>query len=77
MLAPFISSCVTRQSPFLSNYKNELTRLGNKLAVRDLSILVFIKVAEVRVGEGGPRSTDYCEFGWIEMPVAVAVGQGK
>jgi hypothetical protein len=57
--------------------QNKLTRLVNKLAAGDLSILVFIKVAEVRVCEGRPSPTDYCEFGRIETPVAVAIGQGK
>ena len=61
----------------LVELQNKLTRLVHKLAAGDLSILVFIKVAEVRVGEGGPSPTDICEFGWIEMPVAVAIGQGK
>jgi hypothetical protein len=57
--------------------QNKLTRLVNKLAAGDLSILVFIKVAEVRVCEGSPSPTYYREFGRIEMPVAVAIGQGK
>src|SRR3979411_794205 len=57
--------------------QNKLTRLVHKLAAGDLSVLVFIKVAEVRLGEGGPSPADYCEFGWIEMPIAVAIGQGK
>src|ERR1700688_2753954 len=61
----------------LVELQDKLTRLVNELAVRDLSILVFIKVAEVRVGEGGTSPTDYWEFGWIEIPVAVAIGQGK
>jgi hypothetical protein len=57
--------------------QNKLTRLVNKLAAGDLSILVFIKVAEVRIGEGASGSMDCCEFGGIEMPVAVAIGQGR
>ena len=61
----------------LVELQNKLTRLVHKLAAGDLSILVFIKVAEVRVAEGGPSPTDFCEFGWIEMPVAVAIGEGK
>ena len=61
----------------LVELQNELARLVNKLAVRDLSILVFIKVAEVRVGEGGPSPTDCREFGSIEMPVTVAIGEVK
>src|SRR3982074_615586 len=61
----------------LVELQNELARLVNKLAAGDLSILVFIEVGEVRVGEGGPGPTDCCEFGWIEMSVAVAIGQGK
>jgi hypothetical protein len=61
----------------LVELKNEFTRFVYELAAGDLSILVFIKVTEVRVGEGGPSPTDYREFGQIEMTVAVAVGQGK
>jgi hypothetical protein len=38
--------------------QNKLTRLVDKLAAADLAILVFIKVAEVRVGEGAPSPTD-------------------
>src|SRR5882672_2520086 len=61
----------------LVELQNKLTRLVNKLAVRDLSILVFIKVAEVRVGKDGPSLTDRCEFGSVEMPVPVAIGEVK
>src|ERR1700726_1543166 len=61
----------------LVELQNKLTRLVNKLAAGDLSILVFIKVAEVRIDQGGPSPTNDCEFGWIQMPVAVAIGQGK
>jgi hypothetical protein len=37
----------------LVKLQNKLALLINKRAAGDLSILVFIKVAEVRVGEGG------------------------
>ena len=57
--------------------QNELIRLVDELAAGDLSILVFVKVAEFRVGEGGPGLPDSFKFGWIEMAVTVAIGQGK
>ena len=57
--------------------QNELIRFVDELAAGDLSILVFVKVTEVRVGEGGPGLADSFKFGWIEMAVAVAIGQGK
>jgi hypothetical protein len=66
-----------RQFSVLVVLQNELIRLVDELAAGDLSILVFVKVAEVRVGEGGPGPTDNFKFGWIEMPVAVVIGQGK
>lgn len=47
--------------------------LAGSAAAGDLSAPVFIKVAEVRVGEGGPSPTDYREFGRIAMTVAVAI----
>src|ERR1700726_5009273 len=61
----------------LVELQDKLTRLVNELAAGDLSILVFVKVAEVRVGEGGPGLADNFKFGWIETPVTVAIGQGK
>jgi hypothetical protein len=61
----------------LVGLQDKLTRFVYKLAAGDLSILVFIKETEVCVGEGGSSPTDDCEFGRIEMPVAVAIGQGK
>src|SRR6267154_5887684 len=45
----------------LVKLQNKLAQLINKRAAGDLSILVFIKVAEVRVGEGGSSPTDCCE----------------
>jgi hypothetical protein len=57
--------------------QDELTRLADELVAGDLAVLIFVKIAEVCIRQGGIRPADCCELGRVEMPVAVAISQRK
>jgi hypothetical protein len=64
---------VTLQSPVPVEPQNERARLLDKLLPRDLAVLVFIEVAEIRFSQGGVHLLDRYKFGRIKLSIVIAI----
>src|SRR3984957_12861565 len=57
--------------------QDELARFADELLARDLAILIFVKIAEVRVDQCGVRLFDGCKLGGVEASIVVTIGEGE
>src|SRR6266850_4457212 len=57
--------------------QDERARFLDELLACDLAILVFVKITEICVSQGGVGFLHRYEFGRVEMPIAVAISRRK
>src|SRR5260370_4514750 len=57
--------------------QDERARLLDELLARDLAILVFVKITEVRIRHCGVGFADSFEFGLVQISVVVAIRRRK
>src|ERR1700694_625591 len=57
--------------------QDERARLFDELLARDLAILIFVKIAEICVGQCGVGFADRFELGLVKISVMVAICRRK
>src|ERR1700730_15727401 len=57
--------------------QDERIRLFDELLARDIAVLVFVKIAEICLGQGDVGLLDVRELGRVELAVVVSIGRRK
>jgi len=57
--------------------QDERARLLDELLARDLAVLVFVKIAEIRLRQGGIGLADRFKLGLVQISVVIAIGRRK